>query len=146
MPSDPPSTTSFGHFNVSVSSRLSTARPQLVGQVTPHSLASELWRDQSGYAICPGNWQQLLIACEVALCTAGDASALRTAQQDVYNGIAWTGYCDTMDTNPVRSPVGPVNDRVGYLREVVLLTNALTFFMRTRKGESYAMIKPQSAT
>ena len=145
VPSAPPSATSFGRYNVPVSSRLSAARPQLVGQVTPHSLASELWQDQSGFAICTGNWQQLLTSCEVALCTAGDAFSLRTAQQDVYNWTAWTGYCDTMNTNPLRPPVDPVNDRVGYLREVVLLTNALTFFMRTRKGKSYAMIKPQSA-
>ena len=50
-----------------------------------------------------------------------------------------------MNTNPLRPPIDPVKDRVGYLREVVLLTNALTFFMRTRKGKSYAMIKPQTA-
>ena len=41
-----------------------------------------------------------------------------------------------MGTDPLRSPIDPVSDRLGYLREIVLLTNALTFFMRTRKGRS----------
>jgi hypothetical protein len=50
-----------------------------------------------------------------------------------------------MGTNPLRPPVDPVSDRVGYLREVVLLTNALTHFMRTKKGELNDLIKPQSA-
>lgn len=50
-----------------------------------------------------------------------------------------------MGTDPLRPPIDPVYDRTGYLREVVLLTNALIFFMRTKKGRSHAMIKPQSA-
>jgi hypothetical protein len=50
-----------------------------------------------------------------------------------------------MGTNPLRPPVDPVSDRVGYLREVVLLTNALTHFMRTKKGRLNDLIKPQSA-
>jgi hypothetical protein len=84
-------------------------------------------------------------ACEVALCTAGDAFALKTAQQDVYNWKSWTTYCKNMNANPLRPPVDPVSDRVGYLREVVLPTNALTFFMRTKRGRSHPLIKPQSA-
>ena len=50
-----------------------------------------------------------------------------------------------MKTNPLRPFVDPIANRVGYLREVVLLTNALTFFMRTMKGRPNAVIKPQSA-
>ena len=130
---------------VPVSSVLSAARPRLIGQITPQSLAAELWQDQNGLAICSGNWTQLVAACEVALCTAGDAFALRTARQDVYNWKSWTTYCKNMNANPLRPPVDPVSDRVGYLREVVLLTNALTFFMRTKRGRSHPMIKPQSA-
>lgn len=47
----------------------------------------------------------------------------------------------------MRPPVDPQIDRVGYLREVVLLVNALVHFMKTRKPRSSkdACIKPQSA-
>lgn len=88
-----PGAVSVGGYSVPVSSVLSAARPRLVGQITPQSLAAVLWQDQTGFAICSGNWTQLVAACEVALCTAGDAFALRTAQQDVYNWKSWTTYC-----------------------------------------------------
>ena len=120
-------------------------RPRVLGAVTARSLATALWHDGSDFAICTGDWDQLYVACEVALHTAGDAFALRTAQQDVGNWKSWSTYCDVMGTNPLRPPIDPVSDRLGYLREIVLLTNALTFFMRTKKGRSQLVIKPQSA-
>ena len=124
---------------------LSTARPRLMTRVTAQALASELYKDHISSVICPGNWPQLLAACELALCTAGNAFALRTAQQDVSNWKSWADFCASMNTDPLRPPIDPVYDRMGYLREVVLLTNALIYFMRTKKGRSHAMIKPQTA-
>ena len=52
-----------------------------------------------------------------------------------------------MGANPVRPPVDQGADRMGFLRELVLLANALTYFMRTRKPRSNTskMILPQSA-
>ena len=120
-------------------------RPRLIGKVTVLSLASALWADTSDFRICSGNWEQLTQACEAAMTTAGDAFAMRTAQQDASHWKAWSQYCSVMGTNPLRPPVDPVSDRVGYLREVVLLTNALTHFMRTKKGKLNDRIKLQSA-
>ena len=47
----------------------------------------------------------------------------------------------------MRPTVDPQLDRVAYLREVVLLVNALVHFMKTRRPRSNAdqCIKPQSA-
>lgn len=52
-----------------------------------------------------------------------------------------------MGADPVRPPVDQASDRLGFLRELVLLVNALTYFMRTRKPRSATdvMIRPQSA-
>ena len=111
------------------------------------SLASMLWQDSSPHAICKGNFEQLLSACRLAADTAAEAFSLRTAKQDVGNWTAWTGYCASMNTDPLRPPVDPFTDRVAYLREVILLVNALVYFMKTRRPRSKKdrCIKPQSA-
>ena len=118
-----------------------------LGPMNPLKLASLLWADSSPHAICKGDWQQLLLSCETALATAGDAFAPRTAKQDQSNWKAWTAYCSVMGANPMRPPVDPNTDRLGFLREVVLLVNALTYFMRTHAPRSHAdkVMKPQSA-
>jgi hypothetical protein len=110
-------------------------------------LAQELWKDQSPFALCKGNWEQLLQACEIAVSTADSAFSLRTAKQDQGHWQAWVNYCRAMGTTPERPQVDPLRDRTAYLRELVLLINALTFFMKTRKPRSRAdeVIKPQSA-
>jgi hypothetical protein len=52
-----------------------------------------------------------------------------------------------MGTDPFRPQVDPVMDRVAFLREIVLLVNALMHFMKTRKPRSSSslVIQPQSA-
>jgi hypothetical protein len=112
-----------------------------------NDLAAALWVDASPFAICSGNWGQLVRACEVALSTADAAFSLRTAKADEGHWRAWCDYCKSMNTNPDRPQVDPAGDRTAYLRELVLLINALTFFMKTRKPRSNAdkVIKPQSA-
>lgn len=120
---------------------------QRIDHISVNSLASALWADTSQFAICKGNFQQLVQACEVALSTAANAFSLRTSNQDKGHWKAWKKYCDTMGADPLRPPVDPLTDRVGYLRELVLLVNALTHFMKTHKPRSNSdrMIKPQSA-
>ena len=111
----------------------STPVPQrpAVNEMSVQSLALALWSDQSPHAICRGNFDQLLQACGTALNTAAEAFSLRTAKQDIAHWKAWSAYCKTMSTDPMRPIVDPHLDRVGYLREVVLLVNALVFFMKT---------------
>lgn len=122
-------------------------QPLASGPLNASSLASALWADDSAHAICPGNWEQLLQSCELALGIASDAFAQRTSEADVKNWRLWSEYCRTMGANPFRPGVDPVNDRMAFLREVVLLINALLHFMKTRKPRSNAdkVIKPQSA-
>ena len=117
------------------------------GPLNPLSLAQMLWTDPSDHAICKGNWDQLVQCCEVALDAASDAFAQRTSEADAGHWKAWSQYCLTMGTAPNRPRIDPVTDRVSYLREVVLLVNALVYFMRTRKPRSRSdlVIKPQSA-
>ena len=117
------------------------------GPLNPHKLASMLWTDHSEHAICRGDWDQLLKCCDIALATAGDAFAQRTVEGDVGHWKAWSDYCSTMGTSLHRPQVDPLLNRVAFLREVVLLVNALMHFMRTRKPRSSAdsVIKPQSA-
>jgi hypothetical protein len=83
----------------------------------------------------------------MAIPVAADAFAQRTAEADVRNWKIWSDYCAVMKTNPHRPPIDLAHDRPAFLREVVLLINALMHFMRTRKPRSAAdvMIKPQSA-
>ena len=121
--------------------------PMPHGPMSSASLATALWRDCSDHAICSGNWEQLLQACEVALGIAGDAFAQRTSEADVGHWKAWSDYCKAMGTDPFRPAIDPMNDRLSFLREVVLLVNALLHFMKTRRPRSRAdkMIKPQSA-
>ena len=83
----------------------------------------------------------------MALDTASDAFAQRTVEGDSGHWKVWKKYCVSMNADPHRPPVDPATDRVAYMREVVLLVNALVYFMRTRKPRSNAdlVIKPQSA-
>ena len=71
-------------------------------------------------------------ACTTALDAVGNAFSLRTAKQDVGAWTAWKAYCKVMHTTPMRGPVDPITDRLGFMREVVLLTNALTYFIKTK--------------
>ena len=118
-----------------------------VNDMSVQNLAKMLQSDTSDYAICRGKPDQLLVACRVALETAANAFAVRTAKQDAAHWDVWSKYCHIMNTDPMRPPVDPQTDRVGYLREVVLLVNALVHFMKTRKPRSKvdSVIKPQSA-
>ena len=118
-----------------------------VGPLNPRKLASLLWADKSEHAICIGDWDQLLQCCDVALSTAADAFAQRTAEADVRHWKIWSEYCEIMGTDPFRPQVDPVMDRVAFLREIVLLVNALMHFMKTRKPRSNSsqVIQPQSA-
>ena len=117
------------------------------GPLNPVRLAGILWSDPSEHAICRGDWSKLVECCEVALSTASDAFAQRTSEADSGHWRAWRQYCSTMGTAPDRPAVDPSSDRRGFLREIVLLVNALMYFMRTRKPRSLAdqVIKPQSA-
>ena len=117
-----------------------------LGAVSVQQLAQTLWMDHTEHAICRGNWEQLVQCCEVALSTAGDAFAQRTAEADRSHFKVWQEYCSSMGTSAMRPVIQPL-DRMGYLREVVLLVNALTYFMRTRRPRSSkdSVIKPQSA-
>ena len=83
----------------------------------------------------------------MALGIAGDAFAQRTSEADVGHWRAWSDYCKTMGTTPCRPMIDPQQDRLAFLREIVLLVNALLHFMKTRKPRSNAdkMIRPQSA-
>ena len=117
------------------------------GPLSPLKLASTLWADQSEHVICRGDWDQLVQCCGVALATAADAFAQRTAEADVGHWKAWSGYCKVMGTSPHRPQINPLTDRVAFLREMILLVNALLHFMKTRKPRSSVdqVIKPQSA-
>jgi hypothetical protein len=84
-----------------------------------------LWQDKSEHAICREDWEPLLGSCELAIPVAADAFAQRTAEADVKNWRIWSGYCAVMKTDPHRPPVDPIHDRLAFLREVVLLVNAL---------------------
>jgi integrase len=110
-------------------------------------LARDLWNDPSPFAICRGNFPMLSHACEIAFSTAADAFSLRTSKQDVGHWAAWDSYCSVMNTTPLRPIIEPTADRLSFLRELVLLTNALCYFMRTRRPSSHSnkVIKPQSA-
>jgi len=116
------------------------------GPLDPQQLATMLWHDGSEHDICRGDWEQLMACCEMAIPVAADAFAQRTAEADVRNWKIWSDYCAVMKTNPHRPPIDLAHDRPAFLREVVLLINALMHFMRTRKPRSAAdvMIKPQS--
>ena len=118
-----------------------------INLASAQSLATALWQDSSPHAICKGNFGQLLQACEVALTTASEAFSLRTSKQDQSHWNAWSRYCSAMGTDPMRPAVDPQLDRMAYLREVVLLVNALVHFMKTRRPRSKQdkCIKPQSA-
>jgi hypothetical protein len=120
--------------------------------ITNHKgLAKALAEDTSRMAICGGDLDQLEVACEVAMDAVGNAFSLRTAKQDAGAWKAWERYCKIMKTSPMRVVIDPVADRVGFMREVVLLTNALTHFLKTRSPRANCdkaagkTIQPQSA-
>ena len=92
-----------------------------VNSMSVQNLAKMLQSNTSNYAICKGKSDQLLVACRVALETAANAFAVRIAKQDAAHWDAWSSYCQIMNTDPMRPPIDPLNDRVGYLGEVVLL-------------------------
>jgi len=131
----------------SLHSSLPPLKRRAANEMSVRNLTEMLWADTSEFAICKGDFQQLEQACRIALETAADAFSLRTAKQDEGHWKAWDGYCTVMHTNPMRPSVDPLLDRVGFLREVVLLVNALVFFMKTRKPRSKRdkVIQPQSA-
>ena len=89
-----------------------------VNDMSVQNLAKMLQSDRSDYAICRGKPEQLLVACRVTLETAANAFAVRTAKQDAAHWDVWSKYCHIMNTDPMRPPVDPQTDRVGYLREV----------------------------
>lgn len=111
------------------------------------NLADMLWGGTSPHAICRGNFNQLQTTCFIAVDTASEAFALRTAKQDVSHWEVWAKYCSQMNTDPMRPTIDAQLKRTGYLREVVLLVNALVHFMKTRRPRSNwnKCIKPQSA-
>ena len=127
------------------------ARAEMLNIACPDALAKALCRDNTDQAICGGDYGQMLTCCEVAIEAADSAFALKTAKQDVSNWRAWKKYCSVMKTKPMRAPVNPQTDRVGYLREVVLLVNALVYFIKNKQPKSFAdrksgkTIRPQSA-
>jgi hypothetical protein len=145
--SSKPSTVQFAAVIPANSNTAISVQRPAVNDMSVQNLAKMLQSDTSAYAICKGKPDQLLVACRVALETAANAFAVRTAKQDAAHWDAWSNYCHIMNTDPMRPPVDPQNDRVGYLREVVLLVNALVHFMKTRKPRSKvdSVIKPQSA-
>jgi len=117
----------------------------------PKSLARALAADRSKMAILPGNPEQLEMACGIAIDAVESAFSLRTAKQDLGAWKAWKRYCKLMKTPALREPVDPITNRDGYLREVVLLVNALTHFIKTKTPKLKASrlagftIQPQSA-
>ena len=112
-----------------------------------HDLFDLLKDDPSPHALCPGKPEQLLAACEASFSLVDSAFALRTTTKDVGAWTAWDEYCSTMGTSPWRMNPDPQIDFRGFLREIVLLSNSLLFFMKTRKPRSNkdAVIRPASA-
>jgi hypothetical protein len=112
-----------------------------------HDLFDLLKDDPSPHALCPGKPEQLLAACEASFTLVDNAFALRTTSKDVGAWTAWDEYCSTMGTSPWRMNPDPHVDFRGFLREIVLLSNALLFFMKTRRPRSSkdAVIRPASA-
>ena len=112
-------------------------------------LALALSADKSDFAIFPGDYVALLSACEFAFGMADKAYALRTTEKDVACWRSWKEYCRSVGTSPWRTdPEASLQgSQAAYLREVVLLTNALSYFMRTKKPRARCdlMIKPQTA-
>ena len=115
----------------------------------PGDLADALWADRSEWAIHVGSYSTLLKACSTALQSTEAAYAIRTAQADSSAWKAWCEYCSSVGTTPVRADPAalPGGSRIARLREIVLMTNALMHFMRTKKPRSNQdrMIKPRSA-
>ena len=103
--------------------------------------------DPSPHALCPGKPEQLLAACEASFTLVDSAFALRTTVKDIGSWVAWDEYCSVMGTSPWRLNPDPQSDFRGFLREIVLLSNALLYFMKTRKPRSNkdAVIRPASA-
>ena len=116
---------------------------------TANDLALELSKDESPFALCPGDFQGLLKACENAFSTADRGYSLRTSTQDLGHWKVWEEYCNTMGTTPWRTDhqASSGSDQLARLREVVLMSNALLYFIRTRKPRSNSdkTIKPKSA-
>lgn len=112
-------------------------------------LADLLARDSSPFALCPRDPVALLHHCEVAYAHADKAYALRTCEKDMSDWKVWVAYCSSMGTTPWRTDpeATPHGCRVSYLREVVLLTNALAYFMRNKRprSNSDSMIRPATA-
>ena len=127
------------------------ARARLKQISDPRLLARALASDRSSQAICRGDFNKLLLSCEIAMDAVDSAFSLRTAKQDISHWTAWQAYCKSMNTSPLRNPVDPVLDREGFMREIVLLINALTYFIRTKTAKAKKdrqagfTIQPQSA-
>lgn len=103
--------------------------------------------DPSPHALCPDRPHQLLAACEASFILVDNAFALRTTVKDVGAWTAWDEYCNTMGRSPWRSNPDPQSDFRGFLREIVLLSNALLYLMKTRRPRSNkdAVIRSASA-
>ena len=116
---------------------------------TANDLAMELAKDESPFALCPGDFPGLLKACENAFSTADKGYSLRTSSQDLNHWRIWEEYCVSMGTTPWRTDhqASSGSDQLARLREVVLMSNALLYFIRTRKPRSNSdkTIKPASA-
>ena len=100
---------------------------------TAGDLALELAKDDSPFALCPGDFQALLKACENAFSTADRGYSLRTSTQDLGHWRVWVEYCESMGTTPWRTDYSASSgsDQLARLREVVLMSNALMYFIRT---------------
>ena len=112
-----------------------------------YDLFNRLKDDPSPHALCLGRPEQLLAACEASFTVVDNAFALRNTAKDVGAWTAWDEYCNTMGTSPWRLNLDPQSDFCGFLREMVLLSNALLYFMKTRRPRSNkdAAIRPASA-
>ena len=105
---------------------------------TAGDLALELAKDESPFALCPGDFQGMLKACENAFSTADRGYSLRTSTQDLGHWRVWVEYCESMGTTPWRTDyqASSGSDQLAKLREIVLMSNTLLYFIRTRTPRS----------
>ena len=138
---------------------LMPTRASLVEQTvrtSPALLRSEaltlaLHKDESKYALAPGNPAVLAHLCLTAHDVLSKSYSLRTCKRDAACFAKWSAYCRTLGTSPWRDDAAANSgaDPIGFQRENVLLINFLIHTQQVIQcrpaGSNRTAAKPDSA-
>ena len=120
----------------------------------PHrnaQLFAHLQKDESPYALCPGQPSRLQNLCVTAQTLLSKSYSLRTCKRDAAAFKKYAALCRSFGTTPWRDDAAANSgaDPVGHQREIILFINVLVHFQQTCKprpnGSNRTTVKPDSA-